>query len=260
MSPNSTLSSHLSQCSRTSGDRSTCPGRKNPRLPKAGPEIIAVVLVVASVGVTIHLQVRSETEREYRVELFRQKLELHKDTIACVTRADDDGVIDDHEIEEMRNYARLTALVGNRELVSALAEFVSAVEESGSITREEDRGSSSRFPSTSSHVDSSLDEPPQFDEVRRLDGIISPQQILHYFGLCSPETMFPCMSSTRNRLELRTSASSFFPLIMSIHLPCPNRSRSVAEVSSTMPVIVRKVSKKALSMLSSDSLSSKIPR
>ena len=95
--------------------------------------------------------------------------------------ADDDGVIDDHEIEEMRNYARLTALVGNRELVSALAEFVSAVEESGSITREEDRGSSSRFPSTSSHVDSSLDEPPQFHEVRRLDGIISPQQILHYF-------------------------------------------------------------------------------
>ena len=143
--------------------------------------IIAVVLVVASVGVTIHFQVRSETEREYRVELFRQKLELYKDTIACVTRADDDGVIDDHEIEEMRNYARLTALVGNRELVSALAEFVSAVEESGSITREEDRGSSSRFPSTSSHVDSSLDEPPQFDEVRRLDGIISPQQILHYF-------------------------------------------------------------------------------
>ena len=105
--------------------------------------IIAVVLVVASVGVTIHFQVRSETEteREYRVELFRQKLELYKDTIACVTRADDDGVIDDHEIEEMRNYARLTALVGNRELVSALAEFVSAVEESGSITREEDQGS-----------------------------------------------------------------------------------------------------------------------
>ena len=103
--------------------------------------IIAVVLVVASVGVTIHFQVRSETEREYRVELFRQKLELYKDTIACVARADDDGVIDDHEIEEMRNYARMTALVGNPELVSSLAEFVSFVEQSGSITREEDQGS-----------------------------------------------------------------------------------------------------------------------
>ena len=74
--------------------------------------IIAVVLVVASVGVTIHFQVRSETEREYRVELFRQKLELYRDTIACITRADDDGVIHDHEIEEMRNFARVTALVG----------------------------------------------------------------------------------------------------------------------------------------------------
>lgn len=103
--------------------------------------IIAVVLVVASVGVTIHFQVRSETEREYRVELFRQKLELYKDTIACVTKADDDGVIHDHEIEEMRNYARMTALVGNRELVSSLADFVSVVEQSRSITREEEQGS-----------------------------------------------------------------------------------------------------------------------
>lgn len=103
--------------------------------------IIAVVLVVASVGVTIHFQVRSETEREYRVELFRQKLELYKDTLACVTRADDDGVIDEHEIEEMRNYARMTALVGNRELVRLLAEFVESVEQSGSITSEDDRGS-----------------------------------------------------------------------------------------------------------------------
>ena len=103
--------------------------------------IIAVVLVVASVGVTLHFQVRSETEREYRVELFRQKLELYKDTIACVTKADDDGVIDDHEIEEMRNYARMTALVGNRELVQSLAEFLSVVEQSRSITQEEEQGS-----------------------------------------------------------------------------------------------------------------------
>jgi len=103
--------------------------------------IIAVVLVVASVGVTIHFQVRSETEREYRVELWRQKRELYKDNIACVTRADDDGVIDDHEIEGMRNYARMTALVGSRELVNSLAEFVSAVEQSRSITREGNQGS-----------------------------------------------------------------------------------------------------------------------
>ena len=50
-------------------------------------------------------------------------------------------MIDDHEIEEMRNYARMTALVANRELVRALAAFLSAVEQSGSITREEEEGS-----------------------------------------------------------------------------------------------------------------------
>ena len=103
--------------------------------------IIAVVLVVASVGVTIHFQVRSETEREYRVELFRQKLELYKDTIACITRADDDGVIHDHEIEEMCNFARVTALVGNAYPVRALADFVAGVEHSRNIAREENQGS-----------------------------------------------------------------------------------------------------------------------
>ena len=35
----------------------------------------------------------------------------------------------------------MTALIGNCELVSSLAEFVSAVEQSDSITREEDEGS-----------------------------------------------------------------------------------------------------------------------
>ena len=35
----------------------------------------------------------------------------------------------------------MTALIGNCELVNSLAEFVSAVEQSDSITREEDEGS-----------------------------------------------------------------------------------------------------------------------
>ena len=103
--------------------------------------IIAVVLVVASVAVTIHFQVRSETEREYRVELFRQKLELYKETLACITRADDDGRIEAAEIEEIRNLARMTALVASKDLVESLAAFLACVENSGSVTREEDEGS-----------------------------------------------------------------------------------------------------------------------
>lgn len=99
--------------------------------------IIAVVLVVASVGVTIHFQARSETEREYRVELFRQKLKLYEDTIACIAKSDDDGTIDDQEIEEMRNFARMTALVASRDLMKALANFITAVEETRTLTDED---------------------------------------------------------------------------------------------------------------------------
>lgn len=103
--------------------------------------IIAVVLVVASVGVTIHFQARFETEREYRVELFRQKIELYRATLDCITQADDDNVIDDHELEQIRNFSRITSLVAGRNLVDSLADFVTSVEQSGSLTGEENKGS-----------------------------------------------------------------------------------------------------------------------
>lgn len=103
--------------------------------------IIAVVLVVASVGVTIHFQVRSETEREYRVELFRQKLKLYEDTLACIAKSDDDGTIHDHEIEEMRNFARMTALVANRDLMESLATFITSVERNRTLTNDDYEGS-----------------------------------------------------------------------------------------------------------------------
>ncbi len=103
--------------------------------------IIAVVLVVASVGVTIHFQVRSETEREYRVELFRQKLKLYEDTLACIAKSDDDGVIADHEIEDMRNYARMTALVAGRDLMESLANFITSVESRRTLANEDHAGS-----------------------------------------------------------------------------------------------------------------------
>lgn len=103
--------------------------------------IIAVVLVVASVGVTIHFQARFETEREYRVELFRQKIELYRETLDCITKADDDDVIDEHELEQIRNYSRITALVAGRKLVVSLAKFVTSVETSGSLTSDEHEGS-----------------------------------------------------------------------------------------------------------------------
>lgn len=86
--------------------------------------IIAVVLVVASVAVTIHYQSKSETEREFRVELFRQKVALYRELLTCISRADDDGHVSDHEVEQIRNFATTAALFAHKELIQALAAFV----------------------------------------------------------------------------------------------------------------------------------------
>lgn len=86
--------------------------------------IIAVVLVVASVAVTIHYQSKSETEREFRVELFKQKVELYKEVLVCIASADDDGHITDGEIESIRNLSRTAALYADEALIDALADFL----------------------------------------------------------------------------------------------------------------------------------------
>ena len=59
---------------------------------------------------------------------------------------------------------------------------------------------------------------------------------------CFPESLFPYLSSTRNKRELRVSVSSFFPRIISIHRPRPNPSRSSAGSASPAPVMLHSVS------------------
>ena len=86
--------------------------------------IIAVVLVVASVAVTIHYQSRSETEHEYRVELFKQKVAVYRDLLECIARTDDDDHISDREIEDIRNRSRIAALYAHANLIGALADFI----------------------------------------------------------------------------------------------------------------------------------------
>ncbi len=86
--------------------------------------VLAVVLVVASVGVTIHFQHQSETERGFRIELFQSKLTMYQELLECIAKTDDDGRIDDHEVEAVRNGARAVALVAGPDLVHKLAAFV----------------------------------------------------------------------------------------------------------------------------------------
>lgn len=101
---------------------------------------VAVVLVVVSVGVTIHFQNRAETERQYRVCLFEHKMKEYEKFLALTAKADDDDRVDDTEVEQIRNQARVVAMLAQRPLLICLADFVENLER----TRELHGGDSAR--------------------------------------------------------------------------------------------------------------------
>ncbi len=86
--------------------------------------VLAAVLIVASVGVTIHFQSLSETKREYRVALFQKKLEMYQKLLEYIASTDDDGTVDDAEIDKIRNQSLAIALVGDQYLMKRLAELI----------------------------------------------------------------------------------------------------------------------------------------
>ncbi len=85
---------------------------------------VAVVLVVVSVGVTIHFQNKAETERQYRVCLFENKMREYRKFLKLTARTDDDNRVDDREIETIRNQARVVAMLAEEPLLICLADFV----------------------------------------------------------------------------------------------------------------------------------------
>ena len=100
---------------------------------------LAVVLVVASVGVTIHFQSKAETERQYRVCLFENKMKEYTKFLEVTAKSDDDDKIEDQEIDEIRNQARVAAMLAERELVVCLADFVANLERTRNLYMEDSR-------------------------------------------------------------------------------------------------------------------------
>ena len=98
---------------------------------------LAVVLVVASVGVTIHFQSKAETERQYRVCLFENKMKEYTKFLEVTAKSDDDDKIDDQEVDEIRNQARVAAMLAERELVVCLADFVANLERTRKLHMED---------------------------------------------------------------------------------------------------------------------------
>ena len=89
--------------------------------------VLGVVLVVASVGVTIHFQQKAEKERQFHIAIFQTKLKLYRELLDCIVVSDDDHVITPCEIEKIRNMSRVVALVGSKELIGTLASFVERI-------------------------------------------------------------------------------------------------------------------------------------
>lgn len=100
---------------------------------------LAVVLVVASVGVTIHFQSKAETERQYRVCLFENKMKVYTKFLKITAKSDDDDKIEDQEIDEIRNQARVAAMLAERELVVCLADFVANLERTRNLHMEDSK-------------------------------------------------------------------------------------------------------------------------
>ena len=98
---------------------------------------LAVVLVVASVGVTIHFQSKAETERQYRVCLFENKMNVYTKFLEVTAKSDDDDKIERQEIAEIRNQARVAAMLAKKELVVCLADFVANLERTKNLHMED---------------------------------------------------------------------------------------------------------------------------
>ena len=98
---------------------------------------LAVVLVVASVGVTIHFQSKAETERQYRVCLFENKMKVYTKFLEVTAKSDDDDKIEKNEVGEIRNQARVAAMLAERDLVVCLADFVANLERTRNLHMED---------------------------------------------------------------------------------------------------------------------------
>ena len=101
--------------------------------------VLGVVLVVASVGVTIHFQNEAEKKRQFQIEVFQTKLKLYKELLDCITASDDDDHIGVEEIEQMRNKSSVLALVASEELLGVLAKFIGRVTREGQLKPKEDQ-------------------------------------------------------------------------------------------------------------------------
>lgn len=97
---------------------------------------VAVVLVIVSVGVTVHYQSIREIEKEFKVELFRSKIQQYQKYILAVVECDD--INHDHSsdeknqaintsIENVQNITREISLIASEPLIKELSVYLEKI-------------------------------------------------------------------------------------------------------------------------------------
>ena len=95
--------------------------------------LIAVVMVVASVAVTLFFQSEYEVDREFKTELFKRRIDVYYKLLLAYSEKKADGEIDAEEKADMLNLARSVALVASANTVVTLSNYLNGVLATGNL-------------------------------------------------------------------------------------------------------------------------------
>ncbi|MDE0177778.1 MAG: hypothetical protein OXP36_04215 [Gammaproteobacteria bacterium] len=95
--------------------------------------VLGVVLVVASVGVTIHYQSRFETQKEFRTKLFDFKIKAYAKFIEELLDASENADLDKDDQAWLDGAVAQACLVGETALVGVLTGYVKQCRDTSSF-------------------------------------------------------------------------------------------------------------------------------
>ena len=100
----------------------------NYNLSTLGSEILASVvgamIIIVVTVLVVGFQNTREQEREHRNMLFDKKLEVYRDFLQTIFKADDDNILSDDEVQDIENKVGVMCLFANEKLVAQFSQFI----------------------------------------------------------------------------------------------------------------------------------------
>ncbi len=97
-------------------------------LSTLGSEILASVvgamIIVVVTIVVVGFQNTREQEREHKNMLFDKKLEVYRDFLQTIFKADDDNMLSNKEVQDIENKVGVMCLFASKQLVAQFSQFV----------------------------------------------------------------------------------------------------------------------------------------